>query len=254
MLKIIKKQILKAAKKIEGIKAVTFKEKTGAGNIVTNADMESEKIIMEGLKKAFPGSQFLAEETKTQITEENFNKIKLLFVVDPIDGTTNFKFGIPPSAISVAAYEFGKPRCGAIYDLFGKNLYECEAGKGVFINGRKMERKNISALSSAVVGSSFAYGNSPKELIEKWEKLIGKVATLRVMGSAVMDLVMTATGQFSCYFHNSMKPYDLAAGLLMLKEMGVKAANWEGEESTIFDEKIIAAPPNLYDDFYNLLL
>ena len=248
------KAIKNAAEIIEKAKKdLRVTDKEGVGNVVTSADKESEKTIMEALKEAFPGCRFLSEETISEITKDNFQEIELLFVVDPIDGTTNFVNGIPMSGISIGVYSLGKPIYGIVYDIFQKDTYEIEPGNGVFLNGERIERKTVVSLEKAVIGSSWAYGNTPKEVVEGWTKIVGKVATMRCMGSAVMDLVMTATGQYACYFHNSLKPYDSGAAIMMMKEMELKVTNWEGEEFTIFDERIVAAPEELYSEFYNLI-
>jgi myo-inositol-1(or 4)-monophosphatase len=253
MLKTLEKIVYRAAKEIEKISTLKVVSKGEIGNIVTRADLKSEEIITDGLRKKFPNCHIWSEERFSKITKENFEKWNLLFIIDPLDGTTNYAFSIPQSAISVGVYEFGKPKCGIVYDIFGKKIYKVEIGKGVFVNDQKIRRKKVRSLKEAVIGSSFAYGERPKEVVKKWSKLVGKVATLRVMGSAVLDLVMTATGQFTCYIHNSLKPFDVGAGLIMLKEMGVKVTNWMGKEFTVFDEKIIAAPPEIYDEFYSLI-
>ncbi len=253
MQKTIKEIIYHAAREIDKIPRVNSVSKGEIGNIVTKADKKSEEIIIKNLKDKFPSCQILSEVTISKITRDNFKNFKLLFIVDPIDGTTNYFFNIPQSAISIGVYEFGKPKYGVVYNIFKKDIYESERGKGLYVNRNKVFLKRTSQLKKAVVGSSWAYGETPKELIEKWARLIGKVATLRVMGSTVMDLVMTATGQFTCYIHNSLKPYDSGASLLMLKEMGLAVTNWRKEEFTIFDEKIIVAPKELYDEFYNLI-
>ncbi len=249
------KEAIKSAAEIieEARKNLRITAKEGVGNVVTSADEASEKAIMEILKEAFPECQFLAEETFHQITKDNFQEIELLFVVDPIDGTTNFVSNIPMSAISIGVYKYGKPIYGIVYNIFQKDIYNVEPGNGVFLNDKRIQRKTVSSLEKAVVGSSWAYGNTPQEAVEKWAKIVGKVATMRCLGSAALDMVMTATGQFTIYFHNSLTPYDCGAGLMMLKEMGIRATNWQGKESTIFDEKIIAAPDELYGEFYSLI-
>jgi myo-inositol-1(or 4)-monophosphatase len=253
MINKIKKIIQKAADEIKKVSEINSYQKKGVGNIVTSADIKSEEVIKTSLKKEFINCQFLSEETLSKVTKENFKKTKLLFVIDPIDGTTNYAFNIPFSAISVAAYEFGKPKCGVIYDLFKKDIYEAIPGKGAFLNNKPIVRKKVNSLEKAIIGTSWAYGNTPKDLIEKWRKIIGKVATLRISGSAVLDLTMLATGQFTCYIHNSLKPYDSAAGLIILKEMNIKATNWEKESLSLFDKNIIAAPEELYEEFYKLI-
>ena len=253
MLATIKDAIKIAVKEIETISALKPTSKGEIGNIVTLADKKSEEVITRELKKKFPNCQFLPEESKSEVTADNFKEIELLFVIDPIDGTSNYFFNIPQSAISVGAYEFGKPKYGVIYDISLKDIYEAEAGKGFFLNGKRVKKRKTPILEEAIIGSSWGYGKTPQVLIKKWEKLVGKVAMLRVMGSAALDMTMTAGGQFTCYIHNPLTPYDSGAGLLMMKEMGIKATNWQGKEFTVFDKEIIAAPPEIYDEFYNLL-
>lgn len=253
MIRTIKEIILKAAEEIAAISALEPEPKGKIGDVVTLADKKSEEIISNELKTKFPGCKILTEETVSEITKDNFTDIELLFVVDPIDGTTNYLFNIPQSAISIGAYKYGKPICGVIYDIFRQDIYQAETGKGCSLNGSKIEKKKALPLEEAVVGSSWGYGETSRPLVEKWGKLVGKVAMLRVMGSASLDMAMTASGQFTCYFHNSLKPYDSGAGLIILREMGIKTTNWQGKEFTIFDQEIIAAPAEIYDEFYDLL-
>jgi len=252
MLETIKEIILNAAEGIGEVANLDSASKGEIGNIITAADKKSEEIIINGLNVKFPDCRILSEETESEITKDNFKSFKLLFLVDSIDGTTNYASGIPQAAISIGVYEFGQPKCGVVYDIFNKDLYESEVGKGLFLNGNKVGKRPTPILKEAVVGSSWAYAETPRMLIKKWEKLVGKVATLRVMGSAVLDLVMTATGQFTCYIHNSLKPWDSGASLIILKEMGVMVTNWKKEEFTIFDEEIIAAPEEIFNEFYNI--
>jgi len=252
MLETIKEIIRNAAAGIREVVNLDSVSKGEIGNILTIADKKSEEIIINGLNAKFPDCRILSEEIASEITKDNFKSFKLLFLVDPIDGTTNYASGIPQAAISIGAYEFGEPKCEVVYDIFNKDLYESEVGKGLFLNGNKIQKRPTPILKEAVVGSSWAYGETPRMLIKKWEQLIGKVATLRVMGSAVLDLVMTATGQFTCSVHNSLNPWDSGASLIMLKEMGVVVTNWKKEEFTIFDEEIIAAPKEIFNEFYNI--
>ncbi len=252
MLETIKEIICHAAEGIREVENLDSASKGEVGSIITLADKKSEEIIVNGLNAKFPDCRILSEETVSEITKDNFKNFKLLFLVDPIDGTKNYAFNIPQAAISIGAYEFGEPKCGVVYDIFNKNLYESEIGKGLFLNGNKVQKRPTPVLKEAVAGTSWAYGETPRMLIKKWEQLVGKVATLRVMGSAVLDLVMTATGQFTCYVHNSLNPWDSGASLIMLKEMGLIVTNWKKEEFTIFDEEIIAAPKEIFNEFYNL--
>lgn len=223
------------------------------GDFVTDADTESEKILVEHLKEGLLDCSILTEETQTAITESNFRKIPLLAVIDPVDATTNLRFDIPPSAISIGIWRYDKPVCGAILNLANNDFYWVESGKGLWLNGAPIKRRQPPPLLRAVVGASWSYGDTPRESLQLWKRLVGRIGSLRVMGCAAMDLVMVATGQFTCFIHNDMKPYDLGAGLIMAREAGLKATDWSGQEATIFTKNVLVAPLKLYSQFSNLL-
>lgn len=217
--------------------------KEGIGNIVTEADKRSEEIIKTQLRKLYPHCSFLAEESGVLITREEFQGTGLVFVIDPVDGTTNYKYGLPPSAISIGAWTRGLPVASVIVDISTSDVYQFEGGiefgqyKSAFV-GRvgvlkehkvlKMQNKNpVADLSEAIVGTDWAIYDSAYDNIAVWQRLRGKIMALRLFGSAVMGLVYTMTGQYTCYIHNAMKPFDVGAAVPMLLNAGLKVTNWK---------------------------
>lgn len=244
----------KAAKIIQSREHLEAHDKSGFNDIVTIADVKSNALITDMLHKCHPECVFLSEESDTEITRENFAHYKLVFVIDPIDGTTNYKYGIPASAISIGAWIYGGPIASVIYDLANDDIYTAIRGDGVRKNGKRLVNgNNITDLKKAVVGSDWGYGDTPREIFAAWSKLVGNVMALRVFGCAVMGLVFVVTGQYTCYVHNTMKPYDSGAAVLMLKECGLTVTNWNGEPYSVFDEQIIVAPPHLHDELLQVL-
>lgn len=258
-IEVLMKQILdKAAREIKkniGNNVVLYSKKF-TNDLVTAADLVSERTIKEEILRYFPDSLIFSEESDFALDNEKFKKAgALVFIIDPLDGTKNYVSGIFDKAISVGIYKAGVPIFGAVLHLSLNDYYFVGLDDLCIYQNERVLRKcvNYVDLENAVVGSSWAYGNSPLENIKLWQKLAGKVRTLRITGSAVMDLIYTATGVFDCYIHNSLTPFDLGAGILFLKQAGLKYTNWKGEELTIFDHDIIAAPPKLFNEFYELL-
>ena len=244
-----------AARIVQSREHLKAHSKGEVGNIVTAADEKSEKRIKDILRDIFPKCVFLAEESEATISRENFAEHELVFVIDPIDGTTNYKYGIPSSAISIGAWNYGKPIAAVVYDLVNDDIYTATVGGGVIKNAKRMVNKNIvTDLKKAIADSDWGYADTPKETVRILNRLAANVMAVRILGSAVMSLVFAATGQYTCYIHNTMKPFDVGAAVLMLQELGLMVTNWDGEPYSIFDEKIIVAPPHLHNEFCSLSL
>lgn len=253
---------IEAADKISTISTLERKDKVGVGDFVTEADTEAEKVIVKRLCERFPSCAILSEETESTVSPDNYSDHDLLFVIDPLDGTTNHFFatacGFPlPRAISIGAFVQGRPEVGIVHDLSQRRTYSAARGQGVYAEyeERKVERllrPRIGPIGKTMVLTSWAYGDTPKGLIPGWQRIAGRVGTMRLLGSAALDLVLASIGGFP-YFHNSLKPFDVGAGILFLKEMGMRATNWTGEDFTIWDKTIVAAPQETFEQFFDLV-
>lgn len=255
LVRIMAKAAQSAAGIIQSREYVAAQDKSEFSDIVTVADLKSERIIMSALREHYPACVFLTEESEGIVTRENFANHGLVFVIDPIDGTTNYKYGIPLSAISIGAWMYGQPTASVVYDLSNNDTYTAVENCAVYKNGKQTVNTNpVMDLKQAIVGAEWGYTNGLQEGLVIWNRLAGNIMALRVLGSATMALMFLLTGQYTCYIHNMMKPYDSGAAILMLKECGLVVTNWNGDPYSIFDKTIIAAPSHLYDEFYKLSL
>jgi myo-inositol-1(or 4)-monophosphatase len=204
------------------------KVKPGDVNFVTKYDVKVQDFLIVALSKAFPYAQFIAEENDVK---SNFSVAKLCFIIDPIDGTTNFIRNYKSSAISIGAFSYGKGIFGAIYNPYLNELYTAEKSKGAFLNGQKIE------VSNKTLGQSiFAFGSSPyyKDELTEDTFLIAKTLFLnctdiRRSGSAALDFCHLASGRIDLFFENRLSPWDYAAGSIILEEAGGVVTTLKGE-------------------------
>lgn len=232
-------------------KAKSF-EKRGVMNYVTEADLAADKFIKHTINKQFPGHQILSEEDEIH----DLKKYPDHWIIDPLDGTTNFKFQIPFFAISLAYLKDGEVKVGAVYDPVHDELYWANKGKGAFLNNQKLKIDDSVNLSSAVLGHDGHYekGGS-KNLLAIDDKLDDLGTTVRHLGSAVLDLCFVSVNRFNLYFHDGLKPWDLAAAYLIIKEAGGEVKYQDGKEVDILNtnQLIIAGSPHLLSEFSKII-
>jgi len=190
----------------------------GLGDFVSTADKASEKILVTELQKARPEFGFLLEEGG----EIKGSDPRYRFIIDPLDGTTNFLHGIPHFAISIALECEGNIIAGIVFDPVKDELFWAEKGQGAYLNSRRLRVSGRKKLDEAVFGTGIPFGDHGNK--EKFLKDLGKVmpliAGVRRMGVASLDLAYVAAGRFDCYFEDHIFPWDIAAGLLLVKEAG----------------------------------
>ncbi len=228
--------------------SVTAKE--GKKNFVTKYDVAVQDFLFNELGKALPDAEFIGEES-----ENNFSSTGLRFIIDPIDGTTNFMQDYRCSCISVALCKENDVIAGVVYNPYTNELFSAEKGKGAYLNG---DRINVSErpLSEglALFGTSPYHPENTDETFALLRKVFDFSRDIRRSGSAAYDICTIACGRCEVYFEKSLQPWDIAAGTLILKEAGGIALNYEGEEinfSTPND--IIFANPKAYEEFKALI-
>lgn len=242
----MKKELIKIIKKAGKIlkkgyyskKDVTFKAKK---DLVTKYDIDVENYLKKEFLKYFPEFNIIAEESDNSKIEFN-NSI----IIDPIDGTTNFVNGVPHTSISVGVYKDKKPYIGIVYNPILDEIYVAKTGKGAYLNGSKLCVSSEDNLQKALIATGFPYSsNENKEdlidVVRKIEKLLPHCQDLRRLGSASIDLCMVSRGVFEAYYEMNLKPWDVAAGLIILSEAGGKISNIQGEEFDMFNDKYIVA-------------
>lgn len=189
----------------------------GARNLVTRADKETEHFLISELSKLTPGSKFYAEETANEIPSFDGQ----VWVIDPIDGTTNFSHGNPHCAVSVALVENGVTKLGGVYGFFNNELFLAEKGKGAFLNGSKLIRAIDRTLFESIVAIGFINGDGENfhNSISILHKLHGKIREFRRLGAASLDACWVAAGKVDAYFE-TLHAWDIAAAALIAREAG----------------------------------
>lgn len=228
--------------------AVTSKE--GKKNFVTKYDVAVQNFLFEELGKAVPEAEFVGEEG-----ENNFESKALRFVVDPIDGTTNFMQDYRCSCISVALCKENDVIAGVVYNPYTNEIFSAEKGKGAYLNGEKIKvSKRPLSDGLALFGTSPYHPENTDETFALLRKVFDFSRDIRRSGSAAYDVCMIACGRCEVFFEKSLQPWDIAAGTLILKEAGGVALNNEGGEIDFSKPNdVVFANPKAYEEFRTLL-
>lgn len=228
----------------------TITAKEGKKNFVTKYDVAVQEFLFKELGKAFSDAQFIGEEG-----ENDFSTDGLRFIIDPIDGTTNFMQDYRCSCISVALCNGNDVVAGVVYNPYTDELFSAEKGKGAYLNGDRIsvsERPLSDGL--ALFGTSPYHPENTDETFSLLRKVFDFSRDIRRSGSAAYDICMIACGRCEVFFEKSLQPWDIAAGTLILKEAGGIALNYQGRDinfSTPND--VVFANPKAYKEFITLL-
>ena len=223
----------------------------GPGNFVTAADRKAEEILREELAKARPGYGFLGEEGgRTEGSDSTH-----LWIVDPLDGTTNFLHGIPQFAISIALEREGVIIAGLIYNPANDELFLAERGKGAFLNDTRLRVAGRRRLADSVITCGLPHiGRGDLELSRRELTAVQEhVAGLRRFGSAALDLAWVAAGRFDGYWEHNLSPWDMAAGILLVREAGGFVTDLDGSDAMFAKGDIIAGNETIHRELLSLL-
>jgi len=230
---------------------VTIRDK-GAGNLVSDADLNSERTIVELITEAFPGHTVLAEEQHSSATDENF-----LWIVDPLDGTNNFAHRIPHFSVSIAFYQDGEAQCGVVFNPARNDLYVASRGEGAYCNGQKIDVSNEASLDQTLIGTGFYYdrGEMMRKTLRSIEALfVRNIHGIRRFGTASLDLCSVASGEFGGYFEYYLAPWDFAAGRLIVEEAGGRVTDCEGNQLGTKPSSILATNGRLHEGLLECLV
>jgi myo-inositol-1(or 4)-monophosphatase len=210
----------------------------GPANFVTASDIRSQKIIYDELSYAKPDWSFVMEESKPI---ENKNT-KARFIVDPIDGTTNFMHGNPNFAISIAAEINDRLEAAIIYSPITDEMFTAERGKGSFLNDKRIRVATRKKLSESILVTGIPHlGRGNKELfLKEMDMIIPEVAGIRRSGSAALDLAWIAAGRYDIFWERGLSIWDIAAGVLLVREAGGFAKGIDGSDKDLWDGNIIS--------------
>ena len=214
-----------------------IQRKRGAG-IVTEIDKRAEKYLLKNIFRKFPESSIITEESG-----EYKRRDDLVWIIDPLDGTSNYAHGFPWFCVSIGLYEQGQPKAGSIFQPLTGDMYYAEAGRGAFLNGKRIHVSATRKLGDALLGTGFYYhrGNRLREEIEIFRKVQEVALGVRRPGSAALDLAMVASGRYDGFWERGLSSWDVAAGSLLVSEAGGKVSNYAGNPTTIFDREIMAS-------------
>lgn len=225
-------------------------ETKGHNDFVTQMDKFSEKLLVEGLSRIVPQAGFIAEESTRTDRGDVYN-----WVVDPIDGTTNFIHSLPPYAISIALMENDKVVVGVIFELGMKDMFYAWIGGGAYLNGKRISVSKASTVEASLIATGFPYNNF--ERMEGYMKSLYQCMTVshgvRRLGSAATDLAYTAAGRFDAFYEYDLKPYDVAAGSLLVTEAGGKVSDFRDGDDYIFGREIVADNGAIHGDFMKII-
>jgi myo-inositol-1(or 4)-monophosphatase len=210
----------------------------GPGDFVSAADRRADEVLIAELTKARPGFGFLTEESGTIEGTDRTHR----WIIDPLDGTTNFLHGIPLFAISLALEREGQLVAGIIYNPVMNEMFVAERGSGAFFNDRRIRVAARRNFPDAVVTTGVAHRGRPnrEHYIAEFEPVMEASGGIRITGSAALDLAWVAAGRFDAYWHHGLSPWDLAAGALIVREAGGIASDDSGGDAFFASGSIVA--------------
>jgi myo-inositol-1(or 4)-monophosphatase len=209
---------------------------------VSEVDRQAEIHIIEDLLKAFPKHGILAEESGVIKGEEDFT-----WIIDPLDGTTNFLHGFPHYAVSIACQHQGKLMHGVIYDPFKQELFAASRGDGATLNNRRIRVTNLKTTESALLGTGFPFKNPGQldEFIKLFSEFFNSASDIRRAGSAALDMAYVAAGRLDGFWESGLHSWDLAAGALIVREAGGLVTDFSGDEHYLEKGQVVAGNPKI---------
>ena len=215
------------------------------GNLVTDADILSEKLIIDLLKREYPDFGILSEESNPSASVSGYT-----WVVDPLDGTNNYTYGIPFFCVNIALVQDEDILLGITYDPMRGELFQAEKGKGAYLNDSPIRISAISSLQESLIGLDLGYSHDRgTEMLHTVNQLWGQVHCVRLMGSSSLGLAYVACGRVSLYFHRYLFPWDIASGLLLVREAGGEVVDWQGRPANFRDTELVASNLTLQREF-----
>ena len=223
----------------------------GPGDFVTSADKRTEKILIGEIQKAHPEHEIITEETGI-INKSNVEK---KWIIDPIDGTMNFLNGIPQFAISIAYEEKGEIICGVIFNPILNEMFVAEKGNGAYLNNSRIRVSNMKKIKDALLVTGGPKGNSKikNKIFSEYINVSNNVSNVRKFGSAALDMAYVACGRFDGYWQRELNYWDIAAGIIILKEAGGLTNFFEDDKNNPLKKNIIASNSNIHNELLDLI-
>jgi myo-inositol-1(or 4)-monophosphatase len=233
------------------VEAVRISQKQ-VNDFVTEVDHASEKIIIETLLTAYPDHGILAEESGREFGNPLADHI---WIIDPLDGTTNFIHGFPVYCVSIALQVRGKIEQAVIYDPTRNDLFTATKGRGAFMNDRRLRVSKRIRLQECIISTGFPFrkGDNFNQYLRMMGDVMQRTAGLRRPGSAALDLAYVAAGFTDGFFETGLSPWDVAAGSLLVTEAGGLIGNFTGESDFLEQKECLAGAPRIYGQLVSIL-
>src|SRR5689334_22588759 len=223
----------------------------GPGDFVSTADTKADKVLRQELSRARPDYAFLTEESGEIAGSDHEHR----WIIDPLDGTTNFLHGLPHFCISIALERAGEIIAGVILDPVKDEMFWAEKGVGAYLNDRRLRVSSRRQLASALIGTGTPFGQRADKprFLRQLDAVMANVADVRRLGAAALDLAYVAAGRYDGFWEYGLHPWDVAAGLLLVREAGGYTSEPDGEGNPVMSGDVLAANDHLHGPLLRLL-
>lgn len=228
-----------------------IEQKNVFNNLVSYVDKESEKKLVKTLSQLLPQAGFITEEGTVEPSREK----EYSWIIDPLDGTTNFLHGLPLYAISIGLTRNGRPILGIIYDICQKQCYHAREDNPAYLDNREIRVSAIPTLSQSLLATGFPYYHLDKrdDYLDIIKEFLNETHGIRRLGSAAMDLAYVACGKLEGFFEYNLHPWDVAAGTIIVQQAGGKISDFKGGDDYVFGNQLCASNTLIHDEMLKLI-
>jgi myo-inositol-1(or 4)-monophosphatase len=228
---------------------IEFKDEM-SNNIVTEVDKKAEKCIIDMIKSKYPDHSILAEESGETSSESNYK-----WIIDPLDGTVNYAHGVPVYSVSIAAEKDGEVIAGVVYDPTRNDMFTAVKDGGAYLNGTKISVSSHTELYKSLLVTGFPYNvrENPGNCVGHFVNFLYESRAIRRFGSAALDCCWVACGRFDGFYEVALKPWDVAAGALLVTEAGGKVTNFFTESYSVYEKSLLATNGKIHEQMMNVL-
>ena len=223
-------------------------------DLVTESDLASERLIIDRIKTYYPRHAILAEESGSSEPSDSERKSDWRWIIDPLDGTTNYAHGYPCFCVSIGLECRGRMEIGVVYDPLRDEMFSAERGQGAALNGRRIRVSPTPSLARALLCTGFPYDvRERSEFARHFANFIMTAQGVRRDGAAALDLAYVAAGRFDGFWEEGLKPWDVAAGVLIIEEAGGRVSNYANQQFNIFTPPILASNGLIHEEMMRVL-